>query len=62
MTFKNVSYMKNKTHELRVAKIQKSKEDAEHKAAKGWHQRIKFRDMVIPLIMFVNHVCFGHLL
>ena len=32
MNFKDVSYIKNKTHQLRVAKIQKSKEE---EAAKG---------------------------
>ena len=35
MHFKDVSYLKNKTHQLRVAKIQKSREEAETKAAKG---------------------------
>lgn len=35
MSFKDVSYVKNKTHQLRVAKVQKTKEEAEAKAAKA---------------------------
>ena len=35
MSFKDVSYVKNKTHQLRVAKIQKSKEAQEKAAEKG---------------------------
>ena len=47
INFKDVSYLKNKTHELRVAKIQKSREQ---EAAKGE----RYLYIVVKTRLFIN--------